>query len=67
MLLPLAQHFGFRSVPITPLTLPDVAAHCLGRNLAAARVRPTHLLDTAPLQRTVHRAIDSKRLEDNIP
>lgn len=48
------------------LTLPDVAAHCLGQTLRLPGVRLTHLLDTAPLQRTVHRAIDSKRLRDNI-
>jgi NTE family protein len=48
------------------LTLPGVAAHLVGQLLRLPGVRLTRLLDTAPLGRTVARAIDRQRLRDNI-
>ena len=48
------------------LTLPGVAAHLVGQLLGLPGVGVTRLLDTAPLRRTVARAIDRQRLQDNI-
>ncbi len=48
------------------LTLPGMAAHLVGQLLGLPGVRVTRLLDTAPLRRTVARAIDRQRLQDNI-
>ncbi len=48
------------------LTLLGVAAHLVGQLLGLPGVRVTRLLDTAPLRRTVTRAIDRQRLRDNI-
>ncbi|HZE16284.1 MAG TPA: patatin-like phospholipase family protein [Mycobacterium sp.] len=48
------------------ITLPGVAAHLVGQVSRLPRVRLTHLLDTAPLRRTVQHAIDLPRLRDNI-
>lgn len=48
------------------LTLPGAAARLIGQLVRLPGVRPTRLLDTAPLRRTVQRAIDQQRLRDNI-
>jgi len=48
------------------LTLPGVAAHLIGQLVRLPGIRLTRLLDTAPLRRTVARAIDRQRLRDNI-
>ncbi|HWS94040.1 MAG TPA: patatin-like phospholipase family protein [Mycobacterium sp.] len=43
-----------------------MAAHLVGQLLRLPGIRLTRLLDTAPLRRTVARAIDRQRLRDNI-
>ena len=48
------------------LALPGAATHLVGQLLRLPGVRVTRLLDTAPLRRTVARAIDRQRLQDNI-
>jgi NTE family protein len=46
--------------------LPGVTARLVGQTLRLPGVRLTHLLDTAPLRRKAHTAIDIQQLRDNI-
>ncbi|MDI3315303.1 MAG: patatin-like phospholipase family protein [Mycobacterium sp.] len=62
----------WRSMPITKvcrsplLAVPGVTAHLVGQILRLPGVRFTHVLDTAPLRRKIHAAIDCRQLSDNI-
>jgi NTE family protein len=48
------------------MTFPSVAARFAGQTLRLPGVRLSHLLDTAPLHRSTQRAIDIRKLRDNI-
>lgn len=66
-LLDLWRSLSVSGVYRSPLyALPGVTARFVGQTLHLPGVRLTHLLDTAPLRRKAHAAIDIQQLRDNI-